>query len=153
MRSCVAASDPIKARGVEILQGLLPNALAFREMAHDAHVLAKGPAFVGLHAFFGEVYGALSEHVDEIKERARTLGGELRGLDATGATLPTVIPAGATGDALCEALFGAFVAYVVLLNTAFEAVDELRLNGLAKVLQDRLADLEKLGWQDVAHVS
>lgn len=152
IRSCVPRPSSVRKRGAEILNKLLPDLDAFHRLSHDAHVSTKGMAFVGLHDLFGRVYELAFAHLDEVKERVRVLGFSLD-YDVANATIATKLPEEATGEVLCETLFAAFGVYTAKLDAAYEEVNDLGLNGLAAVLQNRIADFEKLGWQDVAHVS
>ena len=42
--------------------------------------------------------------------------------------------------------------YAEKLDFAYERLEDLRLNGTSKVLQDHLADIEKIGWKVAAHL-
>jgi len=152
MRSCVPRPEGIRRQGAELLNGLLPNLDAFHRLAHNAHVMTTGMAFAGLHSLFQDTYKMVFEHLDEVKERVRTLGFAPT-YDIGAATIGTSVPDNTAPEKLVEMMFAAFETYTAQLDGAYEAANELRLNGLAAVLQNRIADFEKLGWKNVAHVS
>lgn len=135
-----------------MLNGLLPNLDALHRLSHNAHVATTGMAFVGLHSLFEDLYTIVFEHLDEVKERVRILGFDVS-YDLAKSTLSTEIPEGTKPEALVEMLFAATTSYIAQLDKAYEGANDMRLNGLAAVLQNRLAEFEKLGWKTVAHVS
>lgn len=152
IRSCVPRPEGIRRQGAELLNGLLPNLDALHRLSHNAHVATTGMAFVGLHSLFEDLYTLAFDHLDEVKERVRILGFDVS-YDLTKTTLSTEIAEGTKPEALVEAIFAATTSYVAQLDKTYEAVNDMRLNGLAAVLQNRLAEFEKLGWKTVAHVS
>lgn len=152
IRSCVPRPEGIRRQGAELLNGLLPDLDALHRLSHNAHVATTGMAFVGLHSLFENLYSLVFEHLDEVKERVRILGFDVAYNLAT-ATITTEIPEGTKPEALVEMLFTATSSYVASLDKVYEAVNDTRLNGLAAVLQNRLAEFEKIGWKTVAHVS
>jgi starvation-inducible DNA-binding protein len=64
---------------VKILQALLADEFVLYVKTRDAHWNVTGPHFNHLHAFFEEQYDGIEEHIDEVAERIRQLGGHAPG--------------------------------------------------------------------------
>lgn len=147
LRSPTPRPEAIRARGVEILQPLVTQAVAFRRLAHDAHVNVRGPCFEPLHALFGAAYDQAHAHVDVLKERIRKLGGT----PVDGELQPEVsIPP--DGMALCEALATSLSAHIEAVDAAFYETADLRLTADNAVLQSAMVDLEHLCWRLLSHL-
>jgi starvation-inducible DNA-binding protein len=70
----VGLSDADLAGVGEILNTLLADEYVLYTKTRNYHWNVTGPQFNDLHRFFERQYEALSEVVDEVAERARTLG-------------------------------------------------------------------------------
>jgi starvation-inducible DNA-binding protein len=68
-------ADNDRASVVKILNTLLADEYVLYTKTRNYHWNVVGPQFNDLHKFFAEQYEALDEIVDEVAERARTLGG------------------------------------------------------------------------------
>src|SRR6202008_1945430 len=64
-----------RAGVVKILNALLADESVLYTKSRNYHWNVVGPQFNDLHKFFESQYDALNEVVDEVAERARTLGG------------------------------------------------------------------------------
>jgi starvation-inducible DNA-binding protein len=64
---------------VEILNGILADEHILYVKTRNYHWNVTGPRFHDLHKFFEEQYEALSETIDEVAERSRSLGGRALG--------------------------------------------------------------------------
>src|SRR5499433_4194807 len=67
--------DKDRASVVTMLNVLLSDEYVLSTKTRNYHWNVVGPQFNDLHKFFGEQYEAIDEFVDDIAERARTLGG------------------------------------------------------------------------------
>ena len=67
--------DKDRASVVTMLNALLADEYVLSTKTRNYHWNVVGPQFNDLHKFFGEQYEAIDEFVDDIAERARTLGG------------------------------------------------------------------------------
>jgi len=75
MNPNIAITDKDRAGVVKILNALLADEYVLYTKTRNYHWNVVGPQFNDLHKFFGEQYDALDDIVDEVAERARTLGG------------------------------------------------------------------------------
>jgi starvation-inducible DNA-binding protein len=71
----IGIADNDRANVVKILNTLLADEYVLYTKTRNYHWNVVGPQFNDLHKFFAEQYEALDEIVDEVAERARTLGG------------------------------------------------------------------------------
>jgi starvation-inducible DNA-binding protein len=71
----IGIADNDRASVVKILNTLLADEYVLDTKTRNYHWNVVGPQFNDLHKFFAEQYEALDEIVDEVAERARTLGG------------------------------------------------------------------------------
>lgn len=67
---------------VDLLNTLLADEYVLYTKTRNYHWNVVGPQFNDLHKFFEKQYEALNEDVDEVAERARTLGGRAWGTRA-----------------------------------------------------------------------
>jgi starvation-inducible DNA-binding protein len=67
--------DKDRASVVTMLNALLADEYVLYTKTRNYHWNVVGPQFNDLHKLFGEQYEAIDEFVDDIAERARTLGG------------------------------------------------------------------------------
>jgi starvation-inducible DNA-binding protein len=75
MNPNIAISDEHRKGAVAILNALLSDESVLNTKTRNYHWNVVGPQFNDLHKFFEAQYEQLSEIVDEVAERARTLGG------------------------------------------------------------------------------
>jgi len=72
-------AEPDRKSVVGILNGLLADEYVLYTKTRNYHWNVVGPRFNDLHKFFEAQYEALDAVVDEVAERARTLGGPAAG--------------------------------------------------------------------------
>lgn len=72
---------PKASRGqvIDLINQRLADAIDLQAQVKQAHWNVKGPHFIGLHELFDDIYGAVSDYVDLIAERAVQLGGIAQG--------------------------------------------------------------------------
>lgn len=75
MKPNIAINDGQRAAVVEILNTLLSDEYLLYTKTRNYHWNVVGPQFNDLHKFFEAQYEELNDIVDEVAERARTLGG------------------------------------------------------------------------------
>jgi starvation-inducible DNA-binding protein len=75
MKPAVGLSDEQRAGVIAILNTLLCDEQALYMKTRNYHWNVFGPQFNDLHKFFEAQYEALEEVVDDVAERARSLGG------------------------------------------------------------------------------
>ncbi len=68
-------NDKDRAGVVKILNALLADEYVLYTKTRNYHWNVVGPQFNDLHKFFAEQYEAIDDFVDDVAERARTLGG------------------------------------------------------------------------------
>jgi starvation-inducible DNA-binding protein len=69
-------SESNREQTVKILNALLADEYVLYTKTRNYHWNVVGPQFNDLHKFFEAQYEALNEVVDDVAERARTLGGK-----------------------------------------------------------------------------
>ncbi|MGH7326580.1 MAG: Dps family protein [Candidatus Rokuibacteriota bacterium] len=79
MKLNIGIPDPSRDALVTILNTLLADEYLLYTKTRNYHWNVTGPQFNDLHKFFEAQYEALNEVVDEVAERARTLGGRALG--------------------------------------------------------------------------
>ena len=79
MKLDIGLVDKNRAPIVEILNALLADEYVLYTKTRNYHWNVVGPQFNDLHRFFETQYAELDEIVDEVAERARTLGGRAEG--------------------------------------------------------------------------
>jgi len=75
----IGIPDAHRASVVTILNDLLSDEYLLYTKTRNYHWNVTGPQFNDLHTFFEAQYEALNGVVDDVAERARTLGGRARG--------------------------------------------------------------------------
>jgi starvation-inducible DNA-binding protein len=79
MDTHIGLSDAQRHGVVDILTALLADEYVLYTKTRNYHWNVVGPQFNDLHKFFEEQYNELNTIVDEVAERARTLGGNAIG--------------------------------------------------------------------------
>lgn len=79
MKLNIGLSDKEREGVVEILNTLLSDEFVLYTKTRNFHWNVVGPQFNDLHKFFDTQYGDLNEVVDDVAERARSLGGNAIG--------------------------------------------------------------------------
>ncbi|HYD73536.1 MAG TPA: DNA starvation/stationary phase protection protein Dps [Candidatus Binatia bacterium] len=119
--------DNSRKATIALLNARLVDAIDLRLALKQAHWNVKGPSFIALHEMFDQMQGRVNGFVDEIAERAVTLGGQAIGTTqavATGSKLaayPTDINA---ERAHIEALADRVAVFAKLARQAIDAADE-----------------------------
>lgn len=119
--------DNTRKAMVALLNARLADAIDLRLAMKQAHWNVKGPNFIALHEMFDQMLTRVNGFVDEIAERAVTLGGQAFGTTqavAKESKLPPY-PADITNErAHIEALADRVAAFAKLTRQAIDAADE-----------------------------
>ncbi|PYN79212.1 MAG: DNA starvation/stationary phase protection protein [Candidatus Rokuibacteriota bacterium] len=75
MNPNIGIADKDRVSVVKILNALLADEYVVYTKTRNYHWNVVGPQFNDLHKFFAEQYAELNDIVDDVAERARTLGG------------------------------------------------------------------------------
>ena len=141
---------------VALLNLLLADEYVLYTKTRNYHWNVKGPHFHDLHKFFESQYEAIDETIDEVAERARTLGG------AAAATLvefvhatrlkeqPGTLP---TATQMISNLVDDHEAIIRILRVDQEACTALYHDaGTADFLTGLMEEHEKMAWLLRAHL-
>ncbi len=79
MKLNIGLSDKDRGGVIQILNALLSDEYVLYTKTRNYHWNVVGPQFNDLHKFFESQYEALDDIVDEVAERARSLGGRAAG--------------------------------------------------------------------------
>ncbi len=79
MKPNIGLSDEERQGVVDVLNDLLSDEYVLYTKTRNYHWNVVGPQFNDLHKFFEAQYEELSESVDDVAERARSLGGNALG--------------------------------------------------------------------------
>jgi starvation-inducible DNA-binding protein len=136
------------------LNARLADSVDLMMQAKQAHWNVKGPQFIALHELFDKVVESSEEWIDDIAERAVTLGGTAYGtirVAAKQSTLkeyPLDISAGADH---VEALSTALAAYGKEIRAAIDATDKMGDADTADLFTSISRDVDKYLWFVEAH--
>jgi len=141
---------------VEILRTTLADEFVLYTKTRNYHWNIVGPQFTELHRLFEEQYEALNDIVDEVAERARTLGGRALGTLAefTKYTRLKESPGDwPTAEKMIEALLADHETAIRYLRKDLETcVDKYHDVGTNNFLTDLMNRHEKLAWILRAHL-
>ncbi len=79
MKTSIGISDKHRNGVIELLNQLLSDEYLLYTKTRNYHWNVTGPDFSELHKFFESQYEELDEIIDEVAERARSLGGKSLG--------------------------------------------------------------------------
>ena len=78
-------SEKVRRNVIVILNSRLADAIDLQSQVKQAHWNVKGPQFIALHELFDKISDVVLGHIDDIAERATTLGGTAEGTVAVAA--------------------------------------------------------------------
>lgn len=147
---------PLSARQsmAELLNARLADLIDLQSHAKQAHWNVKGPHFSALHELFDKVAEEVENAVDDVAERAVTLGGVARGTVALVvktsklAEYPADITQGA--DHL-KALANSLAAVGKAVRSAIDDAARVSDAGTSDLFTGISRDLDKLLWMVEAH--
>lgn len=119
--------DNTRKAMIALLNARLADAIDLRLAMKQAHWNVKGPNFIALHEMFDAMHWRVAGFVDEIAERAVTLGGAVDGTlqgVASGSKLAPYPAAAVKEREHIEALAERVAAFGKLAREAIDAADE-----------------------------
>lgn len=146
----IGLTDRQRAGVVDILNALLADEYLLYTKTRNCHWNVVGPQFSDLHKFFEAQYEELDEIVDEVAERARSLGGRAAGSLAEFSKLTRLKePPGSTPDArqMLANLLADHESIIRILREDLEtAVDRHKDAGTNDFLTGLMEQHEKMAW-------
>lgn len=133
---------------VKPLQVVLANSYALQLKAQNFHWNVEGRHFSQLHALFEEQYDALSDAVDEIAERIRTLGAKIDGSFKGFSALKTVAdaPDGLDENGMVQNLLEGHHETIKTIREALHAAEEAGDDFTVDMMVARTGAHEKAAW-------
>lgn len=119
--------DNTRKSVIALLNARLADAIDLRLALKQAHWNVKGPNFIALHEMFDQMQARVNGFVDEIAERAVTLGGQAAGTTQAVAKASRLMPYPAdliAERAHVEALAERVAAFAKSVREAIDAADE-----------------------------
>jgi starvation-inducible DNA-binding protein len=154
-KSKIDLSEKIRRNVIVILNDLLAEAIDLQSQVKQAHWNVKGPNFIALHELFDKISDVVLEQVDEIAERATSLGGTAEGTVAVASkrsklkNYPLNITAGKDHLYYLSTQVAAFGKSV---RAAIADTDELGDADTADLFTGISRDLDKYLWFLEAHL-
>ncbi|MBY0549901.1 MAG: DNA starvation/stationary phase protection protein Dps [Candidatus Obscuribacterales bacterium] len=153
-----ATSIDIPSKSRVVLVDMLNQSLAetfdLYSQVKQAHWNVKGPHFYQLHTLFDDTASEILEYVDELAERATTLGGTARGtarMSADASTLPEYPDDIANGMDHVEALIERFALYTRLTRECIDKATEMGDADTADLYTEISRGVDKRLWFLEAH--
>ena len=84
--SKIILAETTREQMVQLLNARLADAVNLATQMKQAHWNVKGPSFIALHELFDAIHTDTLTHVDDLAERATTLGGTALGTVAVAAS-------------------------------------------------------------------
>jgi starvation-inducible DNA-binding protein len=140
---------------IMILKRLLADTVSIKFTAHGYHWNVETDDFPQYHEFFGDIYAAYDEGIDPLAEWIRVLGDYAPFKISRFNELSTLPEVEVTSDheSMSLALYNANALMVSKFQDAFDKATELRQQGLANFLADRMTVHQKYSWQLKATLS
>jgi starvation-inducible DNA-binding protein len=139
---------------VALLNGLLASAIDLRQQAKQAHWNVKGPQFAALHGLFDEVAEEADTFMDDLAERAVSLGGSAYGTvqaAAQASTLPALSIDHQWGCDHIQSLSRALAVFGGLARAAIQTADDAGDAGTADLFTQISRATDKRLWMVEAH--
>jgi len=146
--------EKVRAGAVELLNQQLADALDLALQAKQAHWNVKGPNFIALHELFDEVVEALSEHADDLAERAVELGGTALGTARVAAKTSRLAEYPldiSSGRDHVIALSAAIAAFGATARAGIDAATALGDANTTDLFTEISRGVDKLLWKVEAH--
>ncbi len=140
---------------VDLLNRQLADTIDLYSQFKEAHWNVKGPSFIALHELFDESAASLLPFVDDIAERATTLGGRASGTvrrAAAATRLPELTDRKQDGRSLVEALAASTARLAASTRAGIEEADSLEDADTADLLTGVSRGLDKTLWFLEAHL-
>lgn len=130
------------------LKKLLADTYTLYLQTHNFHWNVTGPRFRDLHTFFEEQYTELSEAVDDIAERIRTLGADAPGTYAAFAKLSSIeeVDGVPSAEEMVSILTSGHEQVVKTCRSALVAAQDGDDESSLALISDRMSIHEKTAW-------
>jgi starvation-inducible DNA-binding protein len=154
-KSKIDLSEKVRRNVIVILNDRLAEAIDLQSQVKQAHWNVKGPNFIALHELFDKISDVVLEQIDEIAERATSLGGTAEGTVAVASkrsklkNYPLNITAGKDHLYYLSTQVSAFGKSV---RAAIADTDELGDADTADLFTGISRDLDKYLWFLEAHL-
>lgn len=153
----IGIPDTARRSVADILNHLLADEYVLYTKTRNYHWNVTGPQFSQLHRFFEEQYEKLDDFIDDIAERARSLGGPAAGSLAEFTKLARVKEQpgqSLDADGMIRQLLADHESLVrQLREDAVAATDKHHDIGTGDFLTGLLEDHEKMAWMLRAYLS
>lgn len=150
MKINIGLTDKNRAGSLEILNQLLSDEYLLYTKTRNFHWNVTGPDFSELHKFFEAQYEALDTIIDEVAERARSLGGNSLGSlkeFLQNAKLKESPSQGLTPEKMISTLLSDHEALTQSLRKSLEiCADEFKDMGTSDFLTGLMEQHEKMAW-------
>ncbi|MBI3360277.1 MAG: DNA starvation/stationary phase protection protein Dps [Chloroflexi bacterium] len=148
-------SEKTRTTMVELLNQQLADTFDLYSQTKQAHWNVKGPHFIALHELFDKLAGEVLGFVDELAERATSLGGTALGtarMAAAASSLPEYPADLADGTAHVKALVDRWAAYAASTRAAIDASDDAGDATTADLFTQISGAIDKDLWFLEAHI-
>ncbi len=150
MKTNIGISEKNLKGSIEILNQLLSDEYLLYTKTRNFHWNVTGPDFSELHKFFEAQYEELDEIIDEVAERARSLGGNSLGSHREflqHAKLKESPSHGLDSEKMLSVLLSDHEAVIQSLRKSLEiCADELKDMGTCDFLTGLMEQHEKMAW-------
>ncbi len=147
--------EDARAKLIDLLNQNLADTFDLMSQTKQAHWNVKGKDFYQLHLLFDEIAAELAEFVDEIAERATSLGGYATGtvrMSAGSTRLPEYPTEATAGMEHVAALTERFGIYANAIREAIDEADELEDKSTADLFTEISRTVDKRLWFLEAHI-
>ena len=116
---------------------------------HQFHVNVKGREFYQLHKLFKHQYRTLQDHIDDLAEKLRTIGGHMpMCLEHIIATSPIMdMPVDGDSDALVHEALDTVLTLIDQYHELRRAADDVEYTDISNMADENIGELAKMKWQ------
>lgn len=145
----------VREKAISLLNQQLADTSDLYSQIKQAHWNVKGMNFIALHELFDKLADEVEEYVDQIAERATSLGGTAMGtarMAAAASRLPEYPTTATDGKQHVEALADRFAALGKTSRAAIDLADEWRDVDTSDLFTEVSRGLDKWLWFLEAHL-
>ena len=153
--SHVALPAPARQALISLLNAHVATSLDLFTQVKQAHWNVTGMEFIALHQLFDQIAGRVQKWIDDIAERAATLGGYVLGtarLAVANSMLAEYDLEALSGPANVTALLAQISAYTARIRDAIQAADTADDPVTVDLLTRILGEAEKDMWFLESHI-
>jgi len=138
---------------MEHLQTVLEETFAANFVAyyrlHQFHVNVKGREFYQLHKLFKHQYQTLQDHIDDLAEKLRTIGGTMPNcLEYIRATSPIAdYPIDGDAEELLREARDTVLTLIDQYHDLHAAAEEVDYTDISNMADENIGELAKMKWQ------